>query len=291
MGDIEKTGKIPRTKDGKVDFSKDFFSRRCCLTVSGQLNVETHACALSDVYTFGPTFRAENSHTSRHLAEFWMIEPEIAFADIFDDMQCAEDYLKYCVKYAMTHNRADLEFFEKQVEKGLIARLENLLAEPFQRLSYTEAIDILIKESKKAQFKVPVEWGMDLGSEHERYLAEKIYKKPVILYNYPKDIKAFYMRLNDDEKTVAAMDVLVPGIGEVIGGSQREERLDVLDRRIEEMGLEPKDYWWYRDLRKYGSVPHAGFGLGFERLIMLTTGIENIRDAIPYPRYPGHAEF
>mmetsp|Transcript_81012 Transcript_81012/g.177875 ORF Transcript_81012/g.177875 Transcript_81012/m.177875 type:complete len:672 (-) Transcript_81012:138-2153(-) len=290
LADAEQKG-LPMTADKKIDYSKDFFAKPSYLTVSGQLSVENYCCALSNVYTFGPTFRAENSHTSRHLAEFWMIEPELAFADIMDDMDCAEDYLKYCVKYAMTHNRADLEFFDRQVEKGLIARLENLLAEPFKRLTYTEAIDVLIKESKKAKFSVPVEWGMDLGSEHERYLAEKIYRKPVILYNYPKDIKAFYMRLNTDEKTVAAMDVLAPGIGEVIGGSQREERLDVLDRRITEMGLEPKDYWWYRDLRRYGTVPHSGFGLGFERLIMLTTGIENIRDVIPYPRYPGHAEF
>jgi len=292
MADAEKDGgKLPMTADKKIDYSKDFFCKPSYLTVSGQLSVENYCCALSNVYTFGPTFRAENSHTSRHLAEFWMIEPELAFADIQDDMQCAEDYLKYCVRYAMKHNRADLEFFDKQIEQGLIARLENLLAEPFQRLTYTEAIEILIKESPKAKFKVAVEWGMDLGSEHERYLAEKIYKKPTILYNYPKDIKAFYMRLNDDEKTVAAMDVLAPGIGEVIGGSQREERLDVLDRRITEMGLDVKDYWWYRDLRRYGTVPHAGFGLGFERLIMLVTGIENIRDVIPYPRYPGHAEF
>ena len=291
MADAEKDGKPLPMVNGKFDYSKDFFQKPAYLTVSGQLSVENYCCSLSKVYTFGPTFRAENSHTSRHLAEFWMIEPELAFADIFDDMNIAEDYLKYCVSYAMKHNRADLEFFEDKIEKGLVKRLENLLAEPFQRLTYTDAIDVLIKESPKAGFQVPVEWGMDLGSEHERYLAEKVYKKPVILYNYPKDIKAFYMRLNDDDKTVAAMDVLAPAIGEVIGGSQREERLDVLDKRITEMGLEPKDYWWYRDLRRFGSVPHSGFGLGFERLIMLTTGVENIRDVIPYPRYPGHAEF
>ncbi|CAK8994631.1 unnamed protein product [Durusdinium trenchii] len=291
MAEAEKDGKPLPMVNGKFDYSKDFFQKPAFLTVSGQLSVENYCCSLSKVYTFGPTFRAENSHTSRHLAEFWMIEPELAFADIFDDMNIAEDYLKYCVSYAMTHNRADLDFFEDKIEKGLIKRLENLLAEPFARLTYTEAIDILIKESPKAGFGVPVEWGMDLGSEHERYLAEKVYKKPVILYNYPKDIKAFYMRLNEDNRTVAAMDVLAPAIGEVIGGSQREERLDVLDRRITEMGLEPKDYWWYRDLRRFGSVPHSGFGLGFERLIMLTTGVENIRDVIPYPRYPGHAEF
>eukprot|EP00913_Durusdinium_trenchii_P013819 g12976.t1 len=277
-GKAEKDGKPLPMVNGKFDYSKDFFQKPAFLTVSGQLSVENYCCSLSKVYTFGPTFRAENSHTSRHLAEFWMIEPELAFADIFDDMNIAEDYLKYCVSYAMTHNRADLDFFEDKIEKGLIKRLENLLAEPFARLTYTEAIDILIKESPKAGFGVPVEWGMDLGSEHERYLAEKVYKKPVILYNYPKDIKAFYMRLNEDNRTVAAMDVLAPAIGKVIGGSQREERLDVLDRRITEMGLEPKDYWWYRDLRRFGSVPHSGFGLGFERLIMLTTGVENIRD-------------
>jgi asparaginyl-tRNA synthetase len=286
-----KTNTLPVGKDKKIDYKSDFFGKPAFLTVSGQLSVEPYCCALSNVYTFGPTFRAENSHTSRHLAEFWMIEPELAFADINDDMNCAEDYLKYCVRYAMEHHREDLEFFEEHCEKGLIKRLENLLAEPFARVSYTEAVEILIKESPKANFETSVEWGMDLNSEHERYLTEKVKLKPTIVYNYPKDIKAFYMRLNEDEKTVAAMDVLVPQIGEVIGGSQREERLDVLDRRIREMDLDPKDYWWYRDLRKYGSVPHSGFGLGFERLIMLTTGVENIRDVIPYPRYPGHAEF
>jgi len=286
----EKTG-IPKGKDGKIDYSQDFFGKPAFLTVSGQLSVENYACALSSVYTFGPTFRAENSHTSRHLAEFWMIEPELAFADIYDDMDCAEDYLKYCVKYVMDHHKDDLEFFDERVEKGLIKRLENVLAEPFGRLTYTEAIDILIKESPKAKFSVPVEWGMDMGSEHERYLAEKVYKKPIIVYNYPAAIKSFYMRLNEDGITVAAMDCLVPQIGEVIGGSQREERLENLDKMIEAKGLETKDYWWYRDLRKFGSVPHSGFGCGFERLIMLTTGVENIRDTIPFPRYPGHAEF
>jgi len=277
--------------NGKIDYTKDFFGKPAFLTVSGQLSVENYCCALSNVYTFGPCFRAENSHTSRHLAEFWMIEPELAFADVNDDMDCAEDYLKYCVRYAYEHNREDLEWFQANAEKGLITRLENLLATPFARVSYTEAIDILIKESPKAKFQVPVEWGMDLGSEHERYLCEKVNKKPTIVYNYPKDIKAFYMRLDEDNKTVAAFDLLAPQIGEVVGGSQREERLDVLDRRLTEMDLDPADYWWYRDLRKYGTVPHSGFGLGFERLIMLTTGVENIRDVIPYPRYPGHAEF
>lgn len=292
LSDAEKNG-LPKQKDGKIDYTRDFFGKPAFLTVSGQLSAENYCCALSNVYTFGPTFRAENSHTSRHLAEFWMIEPEMAFADLNDDMQCAEDYLKYCVRFVYENHRDDLEFFDKQVEKGLIKRLENILAEPFARRSYTEACEILIKESKsgRAQFQVPVEWGIDLGSEHERYLTEKVEKKPTIVYNYPKDIKAFYMRLNDDNKTCAAMDCLVPHIGEVIGGSQREERLEVLDRRIQEMGLHVDDYWWYRDLRKYGSVPHAGFGLGFERLIMLCTGVENIRDVIPFPRYPGHAEF
>jgi asparaginyl-tRNA synthetase len=291
MQDAEKNGNKLPMKGKEVDYSKDFFGRKACLTVSGQLSVENYCMALSSVYTFGPTFRAENSHTSRHLAEFWMIEPELAFADIYDDMACAEDYLKYCVTYAMEHNREDLDFFEAHCEKGLIKRLENLLAAPFDRVSYTETIDILIKESPKAKFEVPVEWGMDLNSEHERYLVEKITMKPTIVYNYPKDIKSFYMRLNDDNKTVAAMDILVPLIGEVIGGSQREERLDVLDKMMEENNVNPEELWWYRDLRKYGSAPHAGFGLGFERLIMLVTGVENIRDVIPYPRYPGHAEF
>jgi asparaginyl-tRNA synthetase len=310
LHDAEKSG-VP-TVGGKVDYTKDFFGKPAYMTVSGQLAVEPFCCSLSNVYTFGPTFRAENSHTSRHLAEFWMIEPELAFADIFDDMDCAEDYLKFCVQYALDHNREDLQFFddweaeeaEELAKKGdtskkdrlagtgrLVKRLDDLLAQPFARVSYTEGIEILLKESPKANFEVPVEWGMDLGSEHERYLCEKVFRKPTILYNYPKDIKAFYMRLNDDEKTVAAMDCLVPAIGEVIGGSQREERLEVLDRRIEEMGLEPKDYWWYRDLRRFGTIPHAGFGLGLERLVMLVTGVENIRDVIPYPRYPQHAEF
>jgi len=292
MQDAEKEKKAMTLKDGKHDYTKDFFGKPAFLTVSGQLAVEPYCCALSDVYTFGPTFRAENSHTSRHLAEFWMIEPEMAFADIMDDMQCAEDYLKHCVRYVMTNNFHDLEFFDAKVEQGLVKRLEALLKEPFGRVTYTEAVDILINEQNNGvKFETTVEWGIDLGSEHERHLVEKVTKKPTIVYNYPKGIKAFYMRLNDDEKTVAAMDLLVPQIGEVIGGSQREERLDVLDRRLEEIGLDKKDYWWYRDLRKYGSVPHSGFGLGFERLIMLCTGIENIRDVIPYPRYPGHADF
>jgi len=284
-------GKAPAMAAGKVDYSKDFFGKPAFLTVSGQLAVENFACALSNVYTFGPTFRAEVSHTSRHLAEFWMIEPELCFADLWDDMQCAEDYLKHCLRHVMEHNRADIEFFDKQISKGLIERLEHILAAPFARVSYTEAVDILIKESPKAKFEKAVEWGIDLGSEHERWLVEKVTKLPTVVYNYPKDIKAFYMRGNEDGKTCAAMDVLLPRIGEVIGGSQREERIDVLDQRLKELDLNPEDYWWYRDLRKYGSIPHAGFGLGFERLIMLVTGVENIRDVIPFPRYPGHAEF
>jgi len=282
-------------KDGKmkIDYEKDFFHKRAFLTVSGQLSVENYACALSNVYTFGPTFRAEKSHTTRHLSEFWMIEPELCFANLTDNMDCAEDYVKFCLDYVLTHNREDLVFLEGTDEsrKGLPDRLEAIKAAPFGRMTYTEVVETLIKESQKANFSEAVAWGMDLGSEHERYLVEKVTMKPTFVYNYPKEIKAFYMRLNDDRKTVGAMDMLVPGIGELIGGSAREERLDVLDLRIEEMGLDKEDYWWFRDLRKYGSVPHAGFGLGFERLIMLVTGIENIRDVIPYPRYPGHAEF
>lgn len=283
---------VPRLKNSsKIDYSEDFFGKPSFLTVSGQLSVEPYACALSSVYTFGPTFRAEQSLTTRHLAEFWMIEPELAFADLNDDMQCAEDYLKACVSYLMEHNMEDLEFFDLRIEKGLIERLKGLLKEPFARLSYTDAIEALKKDVKEANFEFPVEWGIDLQSEHERWIVEKVTKKPTFVYNYPKDIKAFYMRLNDDQKTVAAMDLLVPRIGELIGGSQREERLNVLDQRIAEMKLDPEGYWWYRDLRRYGSVPHSGFGLGFERLIMLCTGVQNIRDVIPYPRYPKHNNF
>lgn len=288
-------GNLPKTKDGKaVDYSKDFFDKPAFLTVSGQLNVETHACALSDVYTFGPTFRAENSNTTRHLAEFWMIEPEISFADLTDDIDLAEDMLKYCAQYALDNCGDDIAFFDKNVEKGLIARLEKVISEDFIRLTYTDAVALLQekKNLKKGKFQVKPEWGVDLGSEHERFLTEVIYKKPVCIYNYPKEIKAFYMRLNDDNKTVAAVDVLVPKIGEIIGGSQREERLDVLNRRIvEATGHPPEAYEWYTDLRKYGSVPHAGFGLGFERLVRFVTGIENIRDVIPFPRWPGNADF
>ncbi|EPT28421.1 asparaginyl-tRNA synthetase (NOB+tRNA synthase) [Toxoplasma gondii ME49] len=283
---------IPLTKDKKgVDYSRDFFGRPAFLTVSGQLAVEPYCCSLSDVYTFGPTFRAENSHTSRHLAEFWMVEPEIAFATLEDNMVVAEAYVKFCVQWVLDNCRADIEWFQKNQEEGLIARLENILAEPFARVSYTEAIEVLKAEEPKAQFKEKVEWGMDMGSEHERYLTENVYKKPCIVYNYPKDIKAFYMKLNEDGKTVRAMDVLVPKIGELVGGSQREDDRDRLAAMIAAKDLDPKPYWWYMELREYGTIPHAGFGLGFERLVMLVTGIENIRDTIPYPRYPGHAEF
>jgi len=249
---------------------------------------------MTDCYTFGPTFRAEISHTSRHLAEFWMIEPEIAFATLEDDMECGESYLKYCLCYVMENCYSDLEFLDNFVEKGLIERLKNVINTPFVRLTYTEAIRLLEEKikKKKAKFEnMGVKWGMDLDSEHERYIVEKIYKGPVILYDYPKDIKAFYMRNNDDGKTVQAMDVLVPKIGEIIGGSAREERLELLDKRIEECKLEKETYWWYRQLREYGSIPHAGFGLGFERLVMMATGIENIRDVIPFPRFHMNAEF
>lgn len=296
MSEEGKISDIPATKSGHPDFSKDFFGRRCSLTVSGQLNVETHACALSDVYTFGPTFRAENSHTSRHLAEFWMIEPEICFADLWDDMTLAEDFIKYCTQYALDHCADDLEYFEEQYpkgEKGLRARLRNVVDNEFARISYTEAVALLQDHIAAGivVFENPVEWGGDLNSEHERYLSETIYQKPTIVYNYPKGIKAFYMRLNEDGETVAAMDILVPKIGEIIGGSQREERLDVLERRCVESGMKIQDMWWYADLRRYGSVPHSGFGLGFERLLMFVTGLESIKDVISFPRVPGHAEF
>lgn len=277
----------------KIDYKKDMFGKPAFLTVSGQLNVENFCVGLSDCYTFGPTFRAENSHTSRHLCEFWMIEPELAFATLEDDMDCAEDYLKFCLKYVLENNADDLEFFDSRIEKGLIERLRKVIDTPFRRVAYTEAVEILEQniKNKKVKFENPVSWGVDLASEHEKFLTDKVFNGPIIVYNYPKDIKAFYMKLNDDEKTVQAMDVLVPRIGEVIGGSAREDRLDVLDRRIEEMNLEKEGYWWYRDLRKYGTVPHCGFGLGFERLVMMATGVENIKDVIPFPRAPGQAEF
>jgi asparaginyl-tRNA synthetase len=280
---------LPRTADGGVDFSRDFFGRPASLTVSGQLNVEAYVQALSNVYTFGPTFRAENSNTSRHLAEFWMIEPEIAFADLNDDADLAEAFLKAIFTDLLNERGDDMEFFAERVDKEAVTRLERFVESSFERMDYTEAIRRLLESGKKFEF--PVEWGVDLQSEHERYLTEELVGRPVVVTNYPREIKSFYMRQNDDGKTVAAMDVLAPGIGEIIGGSQREERLDVLDRRMEEMGLDQASYWWYRDLRRYGTVPHAGFGLGFERLIVYATGLGNIRDAIPYPRTPGNAEF
>ncbi len=281
--------KLPQHSDRSVDFTQDFFQKPAYLTVSGQLNGEALACAVSDIYTFGPTFRAENSNTSRHLAEFWMIEPEMAFADLSDNKECAEAYLKYVVKYALEKCPEDLQFFDSLIEKGLIDRLQHVASSPFAHMTYTQAIEILQKSGKT--FAFPVEWGADLQSEHERYLAEEYCKKPVILSDYPEKIKSFYMRANPDGKTVAAMDVLVPKIGEIIGGSQREERFDVLKCKIVDFGLKEEDYWWYLQLRQYGTVPHAGFGAGFERLIQFVTGMENIRDVIPFPRYPGHADF
>ena len=280
---------LPRTKEGAVDFSQDFFGRDAFLTVSGQLNVEAYCLALSRVYTFGPTFRAENSNTSRHLAEFWMIEPEIAFADLSDNATLAEGLLKSSLKTLLNERAEDLAFFDERIEKGLVARLEALVESEFVRMDYTEAVRILEKSGETFEF--PVKWGVDLQSEHERYITEKHVKKPVVVMNYPKDIKAFYMRLNDDGKTVAAMDVLAPGIGEIIGGSQREERLDVLDARMAQCGIDVEHYTWYRDLRRYGTVPHAGFGLGFERTIVYATGLSNLRDAIPFPRTPGNARY
>jgi len=279
----------PRTPAGAVDFDQDFFGKEAHLTVSGQLNVESYCLAMSRVYTFGPTFRAENSNTRRHLSEFWMIEPEIAFADLAADAQLAEDFLKSIYRTLLDERKDDLAFFEKFVDKDCVQRLERLVASTFTRMTYTDAIKELEKSGKKFEF--PVSWGIDLQSEHERFLTENVVKGPIAVTDYPKDIKAFYMRQNDDGRTVAAMDVLAPGIGEIIGGSQREERLEVLDRRIDEMKLDRAAYWWYRDLRKYGTVPHAGFGLGFERAIQYATGIENIRDVIPFPRAPRQAEF
>jgi asparaginyl-tRNA synthetase len=280
---------VKKTESGESDYSVDFFGQKAYLTVSGQLNAEIYACALSDVYTFGPTFRAENSNTSRHLAEFWMIEPEMAFADLQDDMALAEQYLKTLFGTVLEECSEEMHFFDRFISKGIVERLKGIANEPFVRLTYTEAIEILQRSGKK--FEYPYEWGVNLQSEHERYLAEEHCKKPVIVYNYPEAIKPFYMRLNEDEKTVAAMDVLLPGIGEIIGGSQREERLDILKQRMKIKGLDPEHYWWYLELREYGSVPHAGFGAGFERLVQFTTGMENIRDVIPFPRYPGNAAF
>ncbi|MCG7646177.1 asparagine--tRNA ligase [Alteromonas sp. Cnat3-28] len=280
---------LPRDDKGNVDYSEDFFGKETYLTVSGQLNVETYCTAMSKVYTFGPTFRAENSNTSRHLAEFWMIEPEVAFAELKDVAQLAEDMLKYVCKAVLEELPADMAFFAQRIKKDAIERLEKLVSSDFVRMDYTDAIEILQNCGK--EFEFPVEWGIDLSSEHERYLAEEHVGAPIIMQNYPKDIKAFYMRINDDGKTVAAMDVLAPGIGEIIGGSQREERLDVFDARLDEMGLSKEDYAWYRDLRRYGTVPHSGFGLGFERLVAYVTGMQNVRDVIPFPRTPGNASF
>jgi asparaginyl-tRNA synthetase len=280
---------LPRTDSGKVDFAQDFFGKEAHLTVSGQLNVECYCLAMSKVYTFGPTFRAENSNTRRHLAEFWMVEPEIAFADLLDDAKLAEKLLKYIFEAVLNERADDMAFFNKFVEKGVIDRLESLVKANFEIMEYSEAIEKL--KASKEKFEFPVEWGVDLQSEHERYITEKLVGSPVAVINYPRDIKAFYMRQNDDGKTVAAMDVLAPGIGEIIGGSQREERLDVLDARIAEMQLDVSDYEWYRDLRRYGTVPHAGFGLGFERTILYATGLDNVRDVIPFPRTPGAAHF
>jgi len=280
---------LPRDAAGKVDYTQDFFGRETFLTVSGQLNVEAYCLALSKVYTFGPTFRAENSNTSRHLAEFWMIEPEIAFADLSDNASLAEALLKHVFKTVLDEREDDMAFFEERIEKGVIAKLRGIVDSRFERMDYTDAIRVL--EQAKQKFEFPVKWGIDLQSEHERYISEKHAGKPVVLMNYPKEIKAFYMRLNDDDRTVAAMDVLAPGIGEIIGGSQREERLAVLDARMAEAGMDKDHYGWYRDLRRYGTVPHAGFGLGFERTVAYVTGLSNVRDVIPFPRTPGNARY
>lgn len=280
---------LPKTEDGKIDYSQDFFGKETSLTVSGQLEAETFAMAFRNVYTFGPTFRAENSNTTRHASEFWMIEPEIAFADLQDNMDLAEAMVKYIITYVREHAPEEMAFFNQFIDKGLLERLDNIVNSDFGRVTYTEAVDLLLKSGK--EFQYPVEWGIDLQTEHERYLTEEIFKKPIFVTDYPKDIKAFYMRLNDDNRTVAACDLLVPGVGEIIGGSQREERLDVLKARMDELGLDEKDYWWYLDLRKYGGVKHAGYGLGFERMIMYLTGMGNIRDVLPFPRTPKTAEF
>ena len=279
----------PKTDKGLVDYKKDFFGRKAHMTVSGQLNAETHACALGRVYTFGPTFRAENSNTSRHLAEFWMVEPEAAFFELEDDADLAEAYLKYCFNYVLQNCAEDIEFFNQRIDKNLLQRLQTFSNAQFTRITYTDAVDLLLKSPKK--FDYPVLWGVDLQSEHERYLTEEVFKQPVTVTDYPRGIKAFYMKLNDDEKTVRAMDVLCPQIGEIIGGSQREDNLELLESRLVAQGLNPDDYWWYLDLRRYGSVPHSGFGLGFERLVQFCTGMQNIRDVIPFPRTPRNADF
>ena len=280
---------LPRTEDGKVDYSQDFFGKETNLTVSGQLEAEAFALAFRNVYTFGPTFRAENSNTARHASEFWMIEPEIAFADLKDDMDLAEAMVKYIITYTLEHAPEEMNFFNQFIDKGLLERLHNIVNSSFERVSYTEAVEILKKSGQ--EFQYPVEWGLELQTEHERYLTEQVFKKPIFVTDYPKDCKAFYMRLNDDGKTVAACDMLVPGVGEIIGGSQREERLEVLQARMKELGISEKGYEWYLDLRRYGGVKHAGYGLGFERMIMYLTGMSNIRDVLPFPRTPKSAEF
>ena len=280
---------VPKTEEGKIDYSQDFFGKEANLTVSGQLNAEIMALAFRNVYTFGPTFRAENSYTGRHASEFWMIEPEIAFADLEDNMELAEDMVKYIINYVLEHCPEEMEFFNAFVDKGLLERLHNIVNSDFIRITYTKAVELLLESGQK--FEYPVEWGIDLQTEHERYITEQIFKAPVFVTDYPKDIKAFYMRLNEDGKTVRAMDLLVPGVGEIIGGSQREEREDVLLERIEEFGLNKEDYWWYLELRKFGTATHSGFGLGFERMIMYLTGVSNIRDVIPFPRTPKNCEF
>lgn len=280
---------LPRTEDGKIDYSQDFFGKETNLTVSGQLEAEAFALAFRNVYTFGPTFRAENSNTARHASEFWMIEPEIAFADLQDDMDLAEAMVKYIITYTLEHAPEEMNFFNQFIDKGLLERLDHIVNSSFERVAYTEAVEILQKSGK--EFQYPVEWGLELQTEHERYLTEEVYKKPIFVTDYPKDCKAFYMRLNDDGKTVAACDMLVPGVGEIIGGSQREERLDVLEARMKELGISENGYEWYLDLRRYGGVKHAGYGLGFERMIMYLTGMSNIRDVLPFPRTPKNAEF
>lgn len=280
---------LPRTEDGKIDYSQDFFGKETNLTVSGQLEAEAFALAFRNVYAFGPTFRAENSNTARHASEFWMIEPEIAFADLQDDMDLAEAMVKYIITYTLEHAPEEMNFFNQFIDKGLLERLDHIVNSSFERVTYTEAVEILQKSGK--EFQYPVEWGLELQTEHERYLTEEVYKKPIFVTDYPKDCKAFYMRLNDDGKTVAACDMLVPGVGEIIGGSQREERLDVLEARMKELGISENGYEWYLDLRRYGGVKHAGYGLGFERMIMYLTGMSNIRDVLPFPRTPKSAEF
>ena len=280
---------VPKTEDGKVDYSQDFFGKEANLTVSGQLNAEIMALAFRNVYTFGPTFRAENSYTGRHASEFWMIEPEIAFADLEDNMELAEDMIKYIINYVLENCPEEMEFFNSFVDKGLLERLHKIVNSEFTRITYTKAIELLLESGQK--FEYPVEWGCDLQTEHERYITEQIFNAPVFVTDYPKEIKAFYMRMNEDGKTVRAMDLLVPGVGEIVGGSQREEREDVLLERIKELGLNEEDYWWYLELRKFGTATHSGFGLGFERIIMYMTGMSNIRDVIPFPRTPRNAEF